>query len=75
MTDLEAHWGQFVHAVAERDAAIGEVQGIHVERDKAFVLLSLGRLPKFGLCFRLLGRQWSLIIESRNTYARLRSFS
>ena len=39
MTDLEAHWGQFVHAVAERDAAIAEVQGIHAERDEAIRLV------------------------------------
>ena len=38
MTALEAYRGQFVHAVAERDAAIAEVQGIHVERDEALCL-------------------------------------
>ena len=38
MTALEARRGQFVHAVAERDAAIAEVQGIHVERDEAICL-------------------------------------
>jgi len=38
MTALEAHQGQFVCAVVERDAAIAEVQGIRVERDKAIRL-------------------------------------
>ena len=38
MTALEARWGQFVRAVAERDATIAEVQGIHVERDEAIHL-------------------------------------
>ena len=38
MTALEARWGQFVRAVAERDAAIAKVQGIHVERDEAIHL-------------------------------------
>jgi len=38
MTALEAHRGQFVRDVAERDVAIVEVQGIRVERDKAIRL-------------------------------------
>ena len=36
---MEARQEQFVHAVAERDAAIAEVQGIHVERDEAIHLV------------------------------------
>ena len=39
MTALEARHGQFVPAVAERDAAIAEVQGIHAERDEAIRLV------------------------------------
>ena len=35
MTILEACRGQFVRAVAERDVAIAEVQGIRAERDEA----------------------------------------
>ena len=42
---------------------------------RSFALLRLGRHLESGLCFRLLGRQWSLIVESRNSYAILRSFS
>ena len=38
MIALEAHRGQFVRAVAERDAAIAEVQEIHAERDEAICL-------------------------------------
>ena len=38
MTALEAHRGQFVRAVAERDEAITEVRVIHVERDEAIRL-------------------------------------
>ena len=38
MTALEAHRGQFVCAVAERDAAIAEVLGIRAERDEAIRL-------------------------------------
>ena len=38
MTALEACWGHFVHAAAERDAAIAKVQGIHAERDEAIHL-------------------------------------
>ena len=38
MIALEACRGQFVRAIAERDAAIVEVQGIHVERDEAIRL-------------------------------------
>ena len=38
MTALEARREQFVRVVAERDAAITEVQGIHVERDEAIRL-------------------------------------
>jgi len=42
---------------------------------RSFALLRLGRQLESRLCFRLLGRQWSLITESRNSYVRLRSFS
>ena len=42
---------------------------------RLFVLLRLGRQLESGRCFRLLGRQWILIIESRNLYTRLRSFN
>ena len=42
---------------------------------RSFTLLRLGRQLGSRLCSRLLGKQWSLIIESRNSYARLRSFS
>ena len=38
MIALEARWGQFVRAIAERDATIAEVQGIRVERDEAIRL-------------------------------------
>jgi len=38
MTALEARRGQFIRVVAERDAAIAEVQRIHVERDEAIHL-------------------------------------
>ena len=39
MIALEARRGQFVRAIAERDATIAEVQGIRVERDKAIRLV------------------------------------
>ena len=42
---------------------------------RLFVPLKLGRKLESRLCFRLLDRQRSLIIESRNSYARLRSYS
>ena len=38
MIALEAHWGQFVRAIVERDVAIAEVQGIRTERDEAIRL-------------------------------------
>ena len=38
MIALEAHQGQFVRAVAERDVAIAKFQGIHAERDEAIHL-------------------------------------
>ena len=38
MTALEAHRGQFVHAVAERDAARAELQDVHTERDEVIRL-------------------------------------
>ena len=42
---------------------------------RSFTLLKLGRQLGLGLCFRLLGKQQSSIVESRNSYATLRSFS
>ena len=42
---------------------------------RSFALLKLGRQLGSGLYFRLLGRQQSLIAESRNSYAILWSFS
>ena len=38
MTALEARRGQFVHAVAERDAARAELQDVCTERDKVIHL-------------------------------------
>ena len=38
MIALKACRGQFVRVVAEKDAAIAEVQGIRVERDEAIPL-------------------------------------
>ena len=38
MTAFEARRGQFVRAIAERDATIAEVQGIRAERDEAIHL-------------------------------------
>ena len=42
---------------------------------RSFALLKLGRQLGSRLCFKLLGRQRSSIVESRNSYARLRSFN
>ena len=38
VTALEAHRGQFVHAVAERDATRAELQDVHAERDEVIRL-------------------------------------
>ena len=38
MIALEAQRRQFIRAIAERDAAIAEVQGIHAKRDEAIRL-------------------------------------
>ena len=38
MIALEARRGQFVHAVAERDAARAELQDVHAERDEVICL-------------------------------------
>ena len=38
MTALEAHQGQFVHAIAERDATKAELLDVHAERDKVILL-------------------------------------
>ena len=42
---------------------------------RSFALVRLGRQLESRLCFRLLGRKRSLIVESKNSYARLRSYS
>ena len=52
MTALEARWGQFVCAVAERDAAIAEVQGIHVERDEAIRLAETREAARIRTVFQ-----------------------
>ena len=52
MTALEARRGQFVHAVAERDAAIAEVQGIHVERDEAIHLAETREAARIWMVFQ-----------------------
>jgi len=49
---LEARQEQFVHAVAERDAAIAEVQGIHVERDEAICLAKTREAAKIWMVFQ-----------------------
>ena len=38
MTALEAHWGQFVQAVAERDAVRAELHDVRAERDEVIRL-------------------------------------
>ena len=42
---------------------------------RSFALLKLVRQLESRLYFRLLGRQQSLIVESRNSYGRLSSFN
>ena len=51
MTALEACRGQFVRAVAERDAAIAEVQGIHAKRDEAIHLAESREVPRIRAMF------------------------
>ena len=52
MIALEAHQGQFVHAIAERDAAIAKVQGIHVERDEAIRLAKTREAARIRTVFQ-----------------------
>ena len=52
MIGLEAHRGQFVRAIAERDAAIVEVQGIHVERDEAIRLAETREAARIRMVFQ-----------------------
>ena len=52
MTALEAHQGQFVHAITERDAAIAKVQGIHVERDEAICLAKTREAARVWMVFQ-----------------------
>ena len=52
MAALEARQGQFVCAVAERHAAIVEVQGIHVERDKAIHLAETREAARIQMVFQ-----------------------
>ena len=53
MTALEVRRGQFVRAVAERDAAIAEVQGIHVERDEAIRLAKTREAARIQMVFQV----------------------
>ena len=52
MTALEACWGHFVHAAAERDAAIAKVQGIHAERDEAIRLAKTREAARIQMVFQ-----------------------
>ena len=52
MAALEARQGQFVCAVAERHAAIVEVQGIHVERDEAIRLAETREAARIQMVFQ-----------------------
>ena len=38
LTALEAHRGQFVHVIAERDAARAKLQDVHAKRDEVIHL-------------------------------------
>ena len=52
MIAFEAHWGQFVRAIVERDVAIAEVQGIRVETDEANHLAETREAARIWMVFQ-----------------------
>ena len=56
MIALEARQGQFVRAVAERDAALAEVQGIRMERDEAIHLAKTREAARIRMVFQAAGQ-------------------
>ena len=51
MTALEACRGQFVHAVAERDAARAELQDVRAERDEVIRLANTREVARIQTMF------------------------
>ena len=52
MTALEAHWGQFVHVVTERDAARAELQDVRAEWDKVICLAETREAARIRAMFQ-----------------------
>ena len=52
MIALEAHRGQFVHAVAERDAARAELQGVYAKRDDVIHLTKTREAARIRTVFQ-----------------------
>ena len=52
MIALEAHWGQFVHVVAERDVARAELPDVHAERDKVICLAETREVARIRTMFQ-----------------------
>ena len=52
MTALEACWGQFVHAVAKRDAARAELQDVHAKRDEVIHLAETREAARIWTVFQ-----------------------
>ena len=51
MTALDAHRRQFVHAIAERDAAMAELQDVHAERDEVIRLIETREAARIWTVF------------------------
>ena len=52
MTALDARWGQFVRAIAERDAARAELQGVRAERDDVIHLAETREAARIRTVFQ-----------------------
>ena len=52
MIALEARWGQFVHVVAERDAARAELQDVRAERDEVIRLAKTREAARIRTMFQ-----------------------
>ena len=52
MIALEARWGQFVHVVAERDAARAELQDVHAKRDEVIHLAETREAARIWTVFQ-----------------------
>ena len=64
-----------VNGVVERDVARAETQDVHAERDQVICLAETREVARIKTVLWAARQAMEFDTESRNSYARLRSFS